>query len=275
MPKSANYHEIAVTRARDVKARTALAIFITAAAWYVTGSLWAVAWFAAFMSAQLLSVAVGRPMQKQPKLVPSRARAFAYIGSIGFSALVFASVSVLVWFLGGLEGRLFAFIVLMGGMLNVALQAQSARTLFWTGIAPFMPLIVGLPLATMFMEPQGHQGAMAFVVAGAVLYIGHVVVAVNQNDRRSAALRSALHQAKSDRLRADEANKAKSEFLATMSHEIRTPLNGVLGMAQAMAGDPLPAKQEERLEVIRQSGEVLLMLLNDLLDISKIESNRL
>src|SRR6185503_1123661 len=71
------------------------------------------------------------------------------------------------------------------------------------------------------------------------------------------------------------ATKAKSAFLATMSHEIRTPLNGVLGMAQAMAGDDLTPTQRERLTVIRQSGETLLAILNDVLDLSKIEAGKL
>ena len=74
---------------------------------------------------------------------------------------------------------------------------------------------------------------------------------------------------------ANAANEAKSAFLATMSHEIRTPLNGVLGMAQAMARDDLPEFQRERLTVIRQAGETLLALLNDLLDLSRIEAGRL
>ena len=80
---------------------------------------------------------------------------------------------------------------------------------------------------------------------------------------------------KTARDQADAANIAKSNFLATMSHEIRTPLNGVLGMAQAMARDELPAIQRERLSVIRQSGETLLALLNDLLDLARIEAGRM
>jgi len=74
---------------------------------------------------------------------------------------------------------------------------------------------------------------------------------------------------------AEAANSAKSTFLATMSHEIRTPLNGVLGMAQAMSADQLIDVQRERLDAIRHSGENLLTILNDVLDLSKIEAGKL
>jgi signal transduction histidine kinase/AmiR/NasT family two-component response regulator len=88
------------------------------------------------------------------------------------------------------------------------------------------------------------------------------------------AHRTALAQEEARRA-AEEANRAKSDFLAVMSHEIRTPLNGVLGMAQAMDLEPLAPQQRERLRVIRESGSALLDLLDDLLDISRIEAGRL
>jgi signal transduction histidine kinase/CheY-like chemotaxis protein len=74
---------------------------------------------------------------------------------------------------------------------------------------------------------------------------------------------------------ANAANIAKSQFLANMSHEIRTPLNGVLAMAEVMERGDLSEIQRERLTVVRESGEQLLSVLNDVLDLSKIEAGRL
>ncbi len=88
-------------------------------------------------------------------------------------------------------------------------------------------------------------------------------------------LRSNAETARRQTEAAEASNRAKSEFLAIMSHEIRTPLNGVLGMAQVMARDPLSKMQRERLEVIARSGESLLAILNDILDLSKIEAGKL
>lgn len=91
---------------------------------------------------------------------------------------------------------------------------------------------------------------------------------ITEMQRQAMALNQALEAA-------EAANAAKSAFLATMSHEIRTPLNGVLGMAQAMAAEALSEPQRERLAVIQGSGEALLAILNDVLDLSKIEAGRL
>lgn len=71
------------------------------------------------------------------------------------------------------------------------------------------------------------------------------------------------------------ANQAKSEFLATMSHEIRTPMNGVIGMADLLSKTPLNAEQSEYLQAIMSSGQNLVSIVNDILDLSKIEAHKM
>jgi signal transduction histidine kinase/ActR/RegA family two-component response regulator len=89
------------------------------------------------------------------------------------------------------------------------------------------------------------------------------------------ALRATLGELTLARDAAEAANVLKSQFLANMSHEIRTPLNGVLAMAQIMAMGELNDTQRDRLNVVRQSGEALLAILNDVLDLSKIEAGKM
>ena len=86
------------------------------------------------------------------------------------------------------------------------------------------------------------------------------------------AQQSALEAA---RLQAEAASRAKSAFLANMSHEIRTPMNGVVGMAELLCDTSLTADQRLFAETIRSSGEALLVIINDILDYSKIEAERL
>lgn len=96
-------------------------------------------------------------------------------------------------------------------------------------------------------------------------------IVVNALERKRSE--ELLQRAKEE---AETANRAKSEFLANMSHELRTPLNGILGYAQILKRDSnLTKAQQDGIEVIRRSGEHLLTLINDILDLSKIEADKL
>ncbi|MEO0456339.1 MAG: response regulator [Cyanobacteria bacterium P01_A01_bin.114] len=93
--------------------------------------------------------------------------------------------------------------------------------------------------------------------------------------KRTAALRRQTALLKASKEAAEVANQAKSEFLANMSHEIRTPLNAVLGFAQLLEMTPLNADQQECVQCIARGGQSLIAIINDILDLSKLEAREL
>ena len=129
---------------------------------------------------------------------------------------------------------------------------------------------LSLPLA----GPLRTFGALTFYASQAHAFDAQEVSLLEEFARNLAFGIEAL-RAHAQRDAADDANRTKSTFLAHMSHEIRTPMNGILGMARLMQRHALPPEQGERLGKIIGSGKHLLGVLNDILDLSKIDANRL
>jgi len=159
----------------------------------------------------------------------------------------------------GLKGLAFSVNV-RGPLPRVVLYDMGGRplgALAWSAEDPGQSLVRG-------MAPWIVAAFLVLAAAGAVL-----LQRVSEALRKLEASRLALIEAKEQ---AESANAAKTRFLANMSHEVRTPLNGVLGMAQVMAADALSEPQAKRLRILTESGQSLLTLLNDILDIARLET---
>ena len=131
--------------------------------------------------------------------------------------------------------------------------------------------------AAMDRVRAGHGLDQSFSAGGSD-EIGRLTDAFNEMvsamKGHDSSLRRVMDELTDARDRAEAASVAKSQFLANMSHEIRTPLNGVLGMIQAIQMDELSPSQRERVELVRASGEALLLIVNDILDLAKIEAGK-
>ena len=177
---------------------------------------------------------------------------------------------------GGPGEHLFAFALISASVVHVLMRHYRSPVIMAASLSPYVIVLgaVGVQTAHVALAQGKWLSALAPGLA-VVMFAIQLWSARAQLAGAWGELVAARHSAEARERAADAANCAKSQFLATMSHELRTPLNAVLGMAQAMAGRTLAAAQRERLEVIRCSGESLLAVLNDLLDLSKIEADAL
>lgn len=215
---------------------------------------------------------------------PASAHLTLEMGALAANALILTNV--VAYLSIHYEAPKLVYFVIMA--LGFATVGPSVRIL--------VPSVILALTALVFFAGQagpGVAGQYAFVgLAGAFGAIGLSIMtrgvvmrelrarlaaeALNRQIEQELATNQALRIQAQDLARvADTANRSKTEFLATMSHELRTPLNGVLGMAQAMSADPLSKPQRARLVTIQDSGRALLGIINDVLDISKIEAGRL
>lgn len=137
------------------------------------------------------------------------------------------------------------------------IDGRPVGTLAWRAENPGLGLLKSI-------APWIAAGFLVLTCAGGLL-LTRVTEALRKLESGRLALIAAKEQAES-------ANEAKTRFLANMSHEVRTPLNGVLGMAQVMAADALSEPQAKRLRILTESGQALLALLNDILDIARLET---
>ncbi len=245
-----------------------LVSIVTIAALTAYTRVWSVAcavlWALAYAASEALLVIWWRKVQ--PRLavggVPEIRRLQSeLIGICAISCAICAIPSFLTPYSG--HDNAVIGVILSAAILLVAAAEHSLRKDMFLVTAP--PAAVAL-IWNLHSLGDGLS-AWIFVALG-VCYVGNALALQQSNAK---VFRDLM------RLRADAeaANIAKSDFLAAVSHEIRTPLNGVLGMAQLMARSDLTAEQRGQLNIISDSGQALLMVLNSILDLAKIESGKI
>ncbi len=232
-------------------------------------------WFAGTLAAGALRGVAEKRISESQDAEAGWGRIFPIVGAVTTAA--WAVAPLLAWFSPSYFGRELAIAFLISGYVLVFAQLRSSPKQALIISSPY-----GLAAAIIGVTLIGHPDAFWPFVALIPVTVASLFVLVTMTMLREDRIRAFQeHQAhliaelEAARDKADAANEAKSNFLGVISHELRTPMNGVLGVAQLLSATRLDGAQREYLAIIRNSGDNLLSLLNDILDMTKIEAGRM
>ncbi|MBI1239127.1 MAG: sensor histidine kinase [Alphaproteobacteria bacterium] len=204
----------------------------------------------------------------------------------GMTASIWASMAIVYWVDSDFTNHLLHILILSCSLAGAAMISASLRPVFWATVLPYVAVLNLRPMLVgdlLHLEIAGLTVAFSILMIGAGLGVHATILrGLKLQEERLAlfaeveAEREAADEA---RIRAEKANRSKSQFLANMSHELRTPLNAILGFSEvirdALMGDAIDSRYRAYANDIHSSGHHLLTLINEILDLAKIEAGAL
>ncbi len=192
------------------------------------------------------------------------------------AASIWGVAPFMVWQAGSGQYDFLAVTMLGIGFLQVISKYRSEPIPAVLVAIPYLMMIgwflYQMRMSEVFVVSVIVTTAYLIALFGFVWAGRHSKMAIVKYKQEQDKIKEELKQAL---LAAEQANSAKSAFLANMSHELRTPLNGILGLTDVLLSDDLTSSQKRKITLIKDSGETLLALLNDILDLSKIEADEI
>jgi signal transduction histidine kinase len=235
-------------------------------------NVWLWGWLGAYVVAQLLELWALWPFKPEAP-TPSGLRASLAVVAIFLLATAFGAVAVPLWLAPGSLGPAGSVLLLAGSILNVLSMSRGSPLAFMAGVIPYAAYLMSAPLidrAVRGSDPFSGPFLMAeilFLAAALLVFLAAERLAESQN-RTHADLDAR-------RAGAEAQAEAKSAFAAMVSHELRTPLSAILAAAAEIQRRASEPEMRDRAGLISQGGRMMRTLLDDLLDLSKLEAKRM
>ena len=239
------------------------------------GPMIAAGWFVTVSATGAWINLISRGLTARQAPVARRWSEVSLISANVINSAMTAFVSAALWSEPSPASRLCGVLILAINCTYVLLRFSSNATMLSLLLSIPALALVYIAGSSITAQTNDSLRSIAALAAIAICLVNFFTGSRRQIIADRDKLVEARRRASEGERAAEAANVAKSQFLATMSHEIRTPLNGVLGMTQAIMADELSERQRDRLDIVRQSGQSLLAILNDILDLSKIEAGKL
>ncbi len=232
-------------------------------------------WLAAYVAANVLEVWALAPFRRTGAAsAPSRLRTGLALGSIALLASAFGSLSLLLLHAPGSLGAAAAVLLLCSGVLNVLATSRGSGEAFMAGAAPYAGLAAYVALR-LGDSAVGRDPLAAMLMLAALTFMVTTGLIWRDGDRTHRRERAALHELDGRRREAEEAWEARQAFVAAVSHELRTPLGAVLAASATLEHGALAPADRAQASLITEASRLMRRLLDDLLDLAKLEAGRM
>ena len=233
---------------------------------------WLWAWLGAYVATQLFEVWALWPFRPD-RPIPGPLRRATALFSIFLLAAVFGAIAVPLWLVPDSLGPAGAILLLAGGVLNVVAMSRGSPLAFVSGATPYAAYLMAAPLVDRAVR-GADPFSTPFLMAEALFLVAAVLV-FRAAESLTDSQAKAQQELETRRAGAEADAEAKAAMAAMISHELRTPLSAILAATGEIQRRSLDLEVRERAGLIAQGGRMMRALLDDLLDLSKLEAKRM
>jgi two-component system, sensor histidine kinase len=265
----------AQSRIRSLHARIIFSTLNFCIAFYLAPANWLVVWLLVSVMAQVIERQMFVTAITKARRASYKRDRTRLVASVVAVASIVDIVIIHQWVNGGPAGKMISMLALICTLMHALFTLSYTRHYMLAAFIPHALVLVGLPAYSLIFERPAPLVPMIIVQIMVIIMIAYIL-------RGGQAVNKTLmsqHAVKDDALKArrvaEQALSAKSNFLASVSHEIRTPMNAVVSSVHLLRRTGLSKTQSDYLNLLDQASDVLLGLVNDVLDLSKIEAGKM
>ncbi len=229
-------------------------------------------WFFLTFANQLFELSLCYKARKEPHNINLR----YFLFNVGvFGAVIYCSISPFGWFMGDAWAKTCITWFVVGSIISHTTATHQVYSMRFKMIAPYIIILPLLSIIQVWLERKDSQTPLIFLAITFIFGSAYLIISLKNKLKSEAVFHELQVEKELSHLQAQNANQAKSNYVASISHDLRNPLNAILGSAFLLRQNLKSNENVELLDTLLESGNNMILLLNEILDHSKMEAGKL